>query len=49
MSFQQIIPIEIIIQEEMNILPSIEPTPFPFGDIESSFRITEVPGVRSNR
>ncbi|QSZ37427.1 hypothetical protein DSL72_009525 [Monilinia vaccinii-corymbosi] len=43
MSFQPIIPFEIIIQEEMNDLPSIQST--PFGEFSDFFGLIEIPGM----
>lgn len=40
------ITVEIIIQEEMNFLPCIEPISMPFGDFPGSFGAIETPGVR---
>ncbi|CAD6444274.1 1a1f6f2b-6690-45eb-838a-800ed001885b [Sclerotinia trifoliorum] len=44
MPFQPI-PFETIFQEEMNILPSIEPLLMPLSEISESFGVTEMPGM----
>ncbi|KAJ8064955.1 hypothetical protein OCU04_007259 [Sclerotinia nivalis] len=44
MPFQPI-PFETIFQEEMNILPSIEPLLMPLNEISESFGVTEMPGI----
>lgn len=41
------IPFEIIIQGEMNTLPSIESMPMPFDQISGSLGTTQIPGVRN--
>ncbi|CCD34774.1 hypothetical protein BofuT4_P099630.1 [Botrytis cinerea T4] len=39
------IPFEIIIQGEMNTLPSIESMPMPFDQISGSLGTTQIPGM----
>ncbi|KAF5874012.1 uncharacterized protein Bfra_005479 [Botrytis fragariae] len=42
----QLIPFEIIVRGEMNILPSIESMPTPFDEISGSFGMTKIVGTR---